>query len=76
MTVPIPDFYAVVSDKLLPSDVDWLGMKTVGRLRHEMGTKPEINQDSNYKVRIYFQKIFNQLFSRLHASRSFRPSSS
>jgi len=62
VTVPIPDFYAVVSDKLLPTDVDWLGMKTVGRLRHEMGTKPEINQDSNYKPIVRKPFVPTELF--------------
>ncbi|KAI6218038.1 Bms1-type G domain-containing protein [Aphelenchoides fujianensis] len=52
VTVPIPQFYAVVTDKLIPSTEDWIGMKTVGRLRHEMGTKPELKPDSNYKVPI------------------------
>lgn len=49
VTVPIPHFYIVVTDKLLPTDKSWVGMKTVGRLRHEMGAKPEINEDSHYK---------------------------
>ncbi|KAI6199590.1 Bms1-type G domain-containing protein [Aphelenchoides besseyi] len=49
VTVPIPQFFAVVSDKLLPSTEDWIGMKTVGRLRHELGIKPELKNDSNYK---------------------------
>jgi ribosome biogenesis protein BMS1 len=49
VTVPIPDFYLVVTDKLLPSSEPWMGMRTVGRLRYEMGTKAEQKEDSNYK---------------------------
>ena len=61
VTVPIPQFYTVVLDKLLPYDQDWVGMKTVGRLRHELGTKPEQKRDSNYKVRLISQPIINSL---------------
>ncbi|CAD5223571.1 unnamed protein product [Bursaphelenchus okinawaensis] len=49
VTVPIPQFFAPVTDKLLPYEEQWVGMKTVGRLRNEQGTKPEINKDSLYK---------------------------
>lgn len=72
--MPIPHFYAVVSDKLLPTDQDWIGMKTVGRLRHEMGTKPELNKDSNYKVFLYcLQRKSNYIiFSQFNASHLFR----
>ncbi|KAF1587980.1 UNVERIFIED_CONTAM: hypothetical protein FQV16_0001298, partial [Eudyptes robustus] len=49
VTVPIPQFFAPVTDKLLPFEEQWVGMKTVGRLRFEQGTKPEINKDSLYK---------------------------
>ncbi|KAE9556697.1 hypothetical protein FO519_000103 [Halicephalobus sp. NKZ332] len=47
--VPLPKFYAAVTDKLIDSSVRWGGMKTVGRLRHELGVKPEDNPDSHYR---------------------------
>lgn len=50
VTVPIPHFFAPVTDKLLSWEQSWLGMKTVGRLRHELSEKPEQKQNSLYKV--------------------------
>lgn len=50
VTVPVPQFYSPVTDKLLPYDQTWIGMKTVGRLRHEQGIAIEQNPDSYYKV--------------------------
>uniref|UniRef100_A0AC34R4H4 Coiled-coil domain-containing protein 86 n=3 Tax=Panagrolaimus sp. JU765 TaxID=591449 RepID=A0AC34R4H4_9BILA len=47
--VPLPKFYAAVTDKLLPPDEKWLGMKTVGRLRYELGIKQEDKPDSHYR---------------------------
>lgn len=47
--VPIPKFYTPVTDKLLPPVEKWVGMKTVGRLRHELGIKAEDNKDSHYR---------------------------
>lgn len=47
--VPVPRFYVPVADKLLPSGQKWIGMKTVGRLRHENGIKVEQKPDSTYK---------------------------
>ncbi|KAL3076687.1 hypothetical protein niasHS_013483 [Heterodera schachtii] len=46
--VPVPKFCVSMTDKLLPSDENWLGMKTTGRLRHELGIKPEQKADSGY----------------------------
>lgn len=46
--VPVPQFFVPMTDKLLSSAEKWLGMKTVGRLRHEMGLKPEQKPDSGY----------------------------
>ena len=47
--VPLPKFYAAVTDKLLEQSRKWIGMKTVGRLRHELGVKSEDNLDSHYR---------------------------
>ena len=41
ITFPIPQFYASLTDKLLPFEEKWLGMKTVGRLRNELNLKPQ-----------------------------------
>ncbi|KHN89148.1 Ribosome biogenesis protein bms1 [Toxocara canis] len=48
VTVPVPRFYTPVSDHLLPSEVKWEGMRTVGRLRFERGLKPPQKGDSLY----------------------------
>ncbi|VDN05911.1 unnamed protein product, partial [Thelazia callipaeda] len=49
VSVPVPHFYTPITDHLLPSDQKWEGMRTVGRLRYEMGLKPPQKNDSFYK---------------------------
>jgi hypothetical protein len=47
--VPVPKFFVPMTDKLLASSDKWLGMRTVGRLRHELGgLKPEQKADSGF----------------------------
>lgn len=46
ITVSIPQFYVSLTDKLLPFEEKWIGMKTVGRLRNELGLKPHFKSDS------------------------------
>uniref|UniRef100_A0A158R696 Bms1-type G domain-containing protein n=1 Tax=Syphacia muris TaxID=451379 RepID=A0A158R696_9BILA len=48
VTVPIPRFYASITDKLLPQDQLWEGMRTVGCLRHELNLKAPVNANSLY----------------------------
>lgn len=48
--MPIPEFYTIVYDKLIPSTQNWVGMKTVGRLRYEQDAPPVENKDSLYHV--------------------------
>uniref|UniRef100_A0A914HZP2 Bms1-type G domain-containing protein n=1 Tax=Globodera rostochiensis TaxID=31243 RepID=A0A914HZP2_GLORO len=48
VNVPVPKFCVSMTDKLMPPEENWLGMKTIGRLRHELGLKPEQKSDSGY----------------------------
>lgn len=48
VNVPVPRFCVSMTDKLMSSNEKWLGMRTVGRLRHELGLKPEQKPDSGY----------------------------
>uniref|UniRef100_A0A0N4UXP8 Bms1-type G domain-containing protein n=1 Tax=Enterobius vermicularis TaxID=51028 RepID=A0A0N4UXP8_ENTVE len=48
ITVPIPRFFAPVTDKLMGKDEDWQGVRTVGRLRFERNLKPPVEKDSLY----------------------------
>ncbi|CAJ0577203.1 unnamed protein product, partial [Mesorhabditis spiculigera] len=49
VTVPIPHFYTAVIDRLMAAEAKWEGMRTVGRIRHELGLKPEMKKDSDYR---------------------------
>ncbi|KAL7076506.1 hypothetical protein ACQ4LE_004687 [Meloidogyne hapla] len=57
--VPVPEFFVTLTDKLLPTVEKWLGMRTVGRLRHELGLKIEQKEDSGYH-----RNLKNQLVER------------
>uniref|UniRef100_A0A915LWA4 Bms1-type G domain-containing protein n=1 Tax=Meloidogyne javanica TaxID=6303 RepID=A0A915LWA4_MELJA len=57
--VPVPEFFVTMTDKLMPSVEKWLGMRTVGRLRHELGLKIEQKEDSGYH-----RNLKNQLVER------------
>ncbi|TKR88061.1 hypothetical protein L596_012359 [Steinernema carpocapsae] len=48
VTVPIRPFYENVTNRLIPKDQSWVGMKTVGRLRHERGISIQHKEDSMY----------------------------
>ena len=61
-TVPLPKFYTAVTDKLLPPVEKWLGMKTVGRLRHELGIRADDKSDSHYREVEKPEYIKGQLF--------------
>uniref|UniRef100_A0A1I8AT64 Bms1-type G domain-containing protein n=1 Tax=Steinernema glaseri TaxID=37863 RepID=A0A1I8AT64_9BILA len=48
VTVPIRPFYETVTNRLIPADEKWVGMKTTGRLRFERGVEIEHKKDSMY----------------------------
>lgn len=49
--VDIPNFYAPVTNMLLPTDAksQWQGMKTLGQLKREKNIQAEVNEDHLYK---------------------------
>lgn len=49
--VDIPNFYAPVTNMLLPNDAKshWQGMKTLGQLKREKNIRAEVNEDNLYK---------------------------
>lgn len=49
--VDIPNFYAPVTNMLLPNDVKshWQGMKTLGQLKREKNIRAEVDGDNLYK---------------------------
>ncbi|CAI5450370.1 unnamed protein product [Caenorhabditis angaria] len=49
VTVAIPRFYTPISDHLQPSGEPWIGMRTVGKIRHELGLGVISKKDSDYK---------------------------
>ncbi|CAG9538438.1 unnamed protein product [Cercopithifilaria johnstoni] len=49
VSVPVPHFCTPVTNLLLPLNQEWEGMRTVGRLRFEMGLKPPMKMNSLYK---------------------------
>lgn len=61
--VSVPTFYNPVTSLLKPAGEKdtWVGMKTTGQLRHEMGIKLQQNKDSLYKPILRQQRHFNPL---------------
>lgn len=49
--VDIPNFYAPVTNMLLPNDAKshWQGMKTLGQLKREKNIRAEVDEDNLYK---------------------------
>lgn len=65
ITVLIPEFYASLTDKLLPFEEKWIGMKTVGRLRNELSLKPHFKADSGthrHMQKVFFFILFQSAF--------------
>lgn len=74
VTVPIPRFYTPISDHLQASAAAWIGMRTVGKMRSELGMGTPQNKDSDYKpiVRKEFESAPIHLPPKLQKSLPFK----
>uniref|UniRef100_A0A1I7V1V4 Bms1-type G domain-containing protein n=1 Tax=Caenorhabditis tropicalis TaxID=1561998 RepID=A0A1I7V1V4_9PELO len=74
VTVPIPRFYAPISDHLQAVAEPWIGMRTVGKMRAELGMGAPQNKDSDYKpiVRKEFESAPIHLPPKLQKSLPFK----
>ena len=54
--VTVATFYNPVTSLLLSEKTQWTGMKTVGQLHHEAGTKPPLSKESLYKLIVHAGK--------------------
>ena len=59
--VTVATFYNPVTSLLLSEKTQWTGMKTVGQLHHETGTKPPLSKESLYKPIVRETRHFNPL---------------
>ena len=59
--VAVPKFYNPVTSLLQGDKGSWQGMRTVGQIRYETGTKPHVNRDSLYKPIKRETRHFNPL---------------
>ncbi|CAJ0954461.1 unnamed protein product, partial [Mesorhabditis belari] len=74
VTVPIPQFYTSVIDHLMTPENKWEGMRTVGKIRHELGLKPETKKDSDYREveRVEFRAPTLKVPKKLEAELPYR----
>ena len=59
--VSIPRYYNPVTSLLRPDKTQWEGMRTVGKIRHELGKKPAVKRESLYRPIIRETRRFNPL---------------
>jgi ribosome biogenesis protein BMS1 len=59
--VDVPRFYNPVTNALVKSDDEWLGMRTVGQIRYDKQMAIPVNPDSIYKPIERKKRVFNKL---------------
>jgi ribosome biogenesis protein BMS1 len=59
--VEIKKFYNPVLSRLVAPGEEWQGMRTIGKLRHDMKLKAPINRDSLYKPIVREKRTFHPL---------------
>ena len=59
--VSIPKFYNPVTSLLNAEKASWTGMRTVGQIRYEAGTRPPVKKNSLYKPVVRETRRFNPL---------------
>ena len=59
--VDVPKFYNPVTNALVKSDDDWIGMRTVGQIRYDNQMTIPVNPDSIYKPIERKKRVFNKL---------------
>ena len=59
--VEIKKFYNPVLSRLVAPGEEWQGMRTIGKLRHDLKLKAPINKDSLYKPIVREKRKFNPL---------------
>ena len=59
--VAVPQYCNLVTSLLERDKAGWNGMRTVGQIRHEAGSKPPVKRDSLYRGIVREQRRFNPL---------------
>ncbi len=60
-SVTIPKYYNPVMSLLIGNKGEWTGMRTVGEMRFEAGSKPPVLKDSVYRPIVRVKRKFNPL---------------